>query len=225
MKVEKLVYDVREALKEYTDDSELDDRRIMYLYDIKRSKYLRQSLNNTMRPVDMSIKQSLCLDLELVDALECNLDIGCEKILRTKKPIPTPLQLHDRSAITSIRPVNRLSKSFIFTSRERASNYLDAPYPNSIYCFLHTDGHLYFVSQSASLSLLMIATLEGVFEHPLDLINYSDACKDGKPAFDLLTSHYPIQPHYIDIIRNEIVQELANLKQIPEDKINNSTDD
>ena len=45
-KFNEIIYDVREAVKQYSDDSELDDRYIKYLYNNKRSKYLRQDLNN-----------------------------------------------------------------------------------------------------------------------------------------------------------------------------------
>lgn len=227
MIVEKLVYDVREALKKYSDDSELDDRRIIYLYDVKRAKYIRQAINNTMRPIDISVKQNLCLSLEVVSALECGLDIGCKELVRTTRPIPTPLQLHDRTAITRVGPIDRIGKRFNFITRDRAVNVVNAPYPNAIYAFLHTDDHIYFVSGNKNTNLLSCVSVEGVFEHPLDLVNYSTCCgcDDAQPCFDLLTSDYPIQPHYIDIIRTEIIEELANLDKIQEDQVNNSTDD
>lgn len=227
MIVEKLVYDVREALKKYSDDNELSDDMIMYLYDVKRAKYIRQAINNTMRPIDISVKQNLCLSLEVVSALECGLDIGCKELVRTTRPIPTPLQLHDRSAITRIGPVDRIGKRFNFITRDRAVMVVDAPYPNAVYAFLHTDDHIYFVSGNKNSNLLSCVTVEGVFENPLELANYTNCCgcTDAVPCFNLLTSDYPIQPHYIDIIRTEIIQELAKLDVIKEDEVNNSTDD
>ena len=45
MILSKIIYDIKESLKEYTDDSELDNRYIIHLFNIKRAKYLRQQLN------------------------------------------------------------------------------------------------------------------------------------------------------------------------------------
>lgn len=227
MTVERIVYDVREALKKYSDDSELDDRYIIYLYDIKRAKYIRQALNNIMRPIDISVKQDLCLELETVSAMECGIDLTCKELIRTKRPIPTPLQLHDRTAITRVGPVDRIGRPFNFITREKAVYALDAPYPNAVYAFLHHDEHIYLTSNNNNTHLLTCINVEGVFEHPLDLGDYSKCCgcTDPQPCFDMLTSEYPIQPHYIDLIKNEIVAELANLEQLPEDKNNNSEDD
>ena len=39
-----------------------------------------------------------------------------------------------------------------------------------------------------------------------------------------MEDEYPLQPHFIDLIRQEIVKELAGLDQIPEDKKNDAID-
>ncbi len=226
MVVDKLVYDIREALKEYSDDSELSDRYIIYLYDIKRAKYLRQELNDPKRSVDISVKQTLCVGVEEVSVNECGMDVDCETMYRTSRVIPSVLQLHQKSAITKVSASNRLSKPYNFVTRERAVMAVDAPFPNSIYSFLHTDGRVYFQSQGNGLALLECVSITGVFEHPLELSEFSTccSCNDSQSCFDMSTSDYPIQPHIIDIIKKEIVNELMNLKQIPEDKINDGDD-
>ena len=66
MTLNKLIFDVREYLKQYNNDSDLDDRYITYLYGIKRAKYLRQELNNFQRTTDITSTQTLCLKLEEV---------------------------------------------------------------------------------------------------------------------------------------------------------------
>ena len=54
-KVNEIIYDVREAVRQTVDDSDISDRYILYLYNIKRSKYLRQDLNNLLKTIDISI--------------------------------------------------------------------------------------------------------------------------------------------------------------------------
>ena len=85
-KVNEIIYDVREAVRQTTDDTDISDRYILYLYNIKRSKYLRQDLNNLQKTIDISILQTLCLELEEVSINECGLDLDCQTIMRTKQP-------------------------------------------------------------------------------------------------------------------------------------------
>lgn len=227
MIVDKLIYDVREALKEYSDDSELSDSYILYLYDIKRAKYLRQDINNSQRTIDISVVQTLCLELEEVNVNECSVDLGCETIIRTKRAIPTPLQLHTKSALTRVAPADRVSRPFNLINRDKAVYASGAPFPNAVYAFLHNDDHIYLTSGGSALKLLECINVTGVFENPLDLIEYQNCCSCDIPdsCFDIETTDYPIQPHYIDVIKNEIVSELAKLKVIKEDKTNDAVDE
>ena len=223
----KLIYDVREALKEYSDDSELSDSYILYLYDIKRSKYLRQDINNSQRTIDISVVQTMCLELEEVNSNECGVELGCETIIRTKRTIPTPLQLHTKSALTRVAPADRVSRPFNLITRDKAVYASGAPFPNAVYAFLHNDGRVYLKSEGSALKLLECINITGVFENPLDLIEYQTccSCETATSCFDIETTDYPIQPHYIDLIKNEIVIELAKLKVIKEDKTNDSVDE
>jgi len=209
MILSKLVYDVRESIKKYQDDSEIDDRHIIYQFNIKRAKYLRQELNNLQRSVDISITQTFCEQLEEVSINQCNLDFVCDKILRTKRPIPQALELHLAPAITSVRPTNITSLPFNFLPKERALYHQFSPFKNSIYSFLNDDGHIYLLSESIGLKLIECITVSGVFEDPLSLNLFNDCCgcATPQPCFDINTTNYPLQPHYIDLIKNEIINE------------------
>lgn len=227
MIVDKLIYDVREALKEYSDDSELSDSYILYLYDIKRAKYLRQDINNSQRTIDISVVQTLCLELEEVNVNECGVDLGCETIIRTKRAIPTPLQLHTKSAVTRVAPADRVSRPFNLITRDKAVYASGAPFPNAVYAFLHNDDRIYLKSEGNALTFLECINVTGVFENPLDLIEYQNccSCETAASCFDIETTDYPIQPHYIDVIKSEIVSELAKLKVLKEDKTNDAVDE
>lgn len=227
MTLSKLIYDVREYLKQYNNDSDLDDRYITYLYGIKRSKYLRQELNNFQRTTDISVTQTLCLELEEIPINQCNIDFDCETIVRTKQPIPKPLELHIKSALTTVRSTNRISVPFSFVTKERALYSMHSSFNNGIFAFLDNDLHIYFISKLDTLKLIECVTVTGIFEDPLELLNYTNCCgcNDASPCFDLDTVDYPLQPHYIDLIRGEIVQDLTSKFKIPEDNQNDSEDD
>lgn len=228
MLVENLLYDVREALKQYSDDSELDNRYILYLYNIKRAKYLRQDLNSFQKTVDQSITQTFCIGLEEVDLDQCGLNYACGTLLRTKTVIPRPIDLHTKTAITKVKPTSRLALSFNFITKDKAQ-FLDAsPFVNAVYAFLDDDNYIYVYSNMESFKLIECITVSGVFQDPIELSNYSNCCNCKITAettcFDLATTNYPLQPHYVDLIKSEIVNELASLKQIPEDRENDATD-
>lgn len=227
MVLEKIIYDVREQLKQYTSDSEVDDRYIVYLFGLKRSKYLRQELNNYQRTTDISVTQTLCLGLERVKASECNIDYDCETILRTKRPIPKPIELHIKSAITSVKSTKRIGVPFNFTTKAKAVYSGNSPFSKGIFTFLDNDRYIYLLSDEDSLNMLECITVTGVFEDPLDLKDYTNCCNctDATPCFDINTVDYPIQPHYIDLIKSEIVKELTRQLTIPEDKENDANND
>lgn len=226
MTLDKIIYDIREQVNAFSDDSEIDDRYIIHLYNIKRPKYLRQDLNNFNRSIDKSIQQKFCLKMEKVSSDTCGIKLDCGTILRSTQPIPKPLELHTKSAIVSINPTNILSLPFNFINIDRLHYIKNSAFPNNIYSFIGVDNYVYVYSLNESYELIECLSITGVFEDPLELQNYKNCCdcEEEKPCFDMMTTDYPLQPHYIDIIRNEVVQSLIGKLHIPTDKTNDSED-
>lgn len=225
-KINEIIYDVKEAVNEYSDDSELDNRYIIYLYNVKREKYLRQDLNNYQRTTDISALQTFCIPLEEVSANECSVSFDCDKILRSTVPIPKPIDLHTKVALTQVKPTNLISLPFNFITKERAVYVANSPFSKAIYSFYDPNGYLYVYSKS-DISLLNCLTITGVFSNPLELKNFKNCCDcEGTDVvcFDEATTEYPLQGHLIDLIRREIVDEIINKKRIKEDKENDATD-
>lgn len=222
----EITYDIREAIKEYTDDSEIDDRYIHYLINIKRAKYLKQRLDQLGRKFNNRTLQTFCLGTEEVSINECGLDLECDTILRTKRKLPDFLQLTDKDAIERIAPSNRLSKKFNLIPKEKAAYLSNAYHPNKIKTYLHNDGYLYFIGGDDI--FLECVSITGVFENPLDLVDYSNCCdcddQTNTSCIDIDNIEYPLQIELIDMVREDIVKDLLRTKQIPEDKINDSND-
>jgi hypothetical protein len=225
-KTNKLIYDIRESLKQYQDDTELSDRYIMYLWGLYRSKYLRQDLNNFQKTIDNSIVQSFCIELEEVSANECDdLDNDCGTIMRTKTKVPKPLELHLKSGITSVKPTSKISPSFSFLTKERALFSKYSPIKNTIFSFLDNDGYIYLISESPSVKLIECITVTGIFEDPLELENFNSCCKcENIKCFNFDESEYPLPAHHIGNIRTEIIKSLVGTLNIPEDNDNNAND-
>lgn len=227
MTLDKLIFDVREAINDYTINSSISNRYIEYLYQIKRAKYLRQDLNNLNRSIDNSLVQSLCIGLEETSVMSCDTELPgyCKSLLKTKNSIPKFLELHTKPAIVSVKPIDRLSVPFNFTTVDRVP-YLDgSTFKSGIYAFLEPDNNIYLVSKDNEFKNLECITIKGVFEDPIELAKFTNCCNcnpDTSKCFDRSKTDYPLQPHFIDLIRNEIVYELSTKIQFPEDKINDS---
>ena len=227
MTISKIIYDIRTAIRDTVDDTRFSNKYILHLYNLKRSKYLRNDANNLQKLIDNSILQKFCMEMEEVSVNECGLDYDCDTIIRSKTTIPTPLELHLKSAITEVKPSVKITKPFNFVNKERAVWSQYSPFAESIYAFLDVDKKIYLISKSETVKLIDCITVTGIFEDPLELQNYKNCCgcEDAKPCFDENETEYPLQAHHIDSIRNEIIQTLIGSLNIPEDKINNSNDD
>tara|TARA_R110000796_G_scaffold236214_1_gene355465 strand:+ start:35060 stop:35737 length:678 start_codon:yes stop_codon:yes gene_type:complete len=222
--LEEIVYDVREGIKEYSDDSEFSNEYIIYLYNIKRAKYLKQRLDRLGRKFDTRVLQTICICLEEVDANQCSIDAGCDKILRSKKQIPDLLQLSDKDAIERVGPSTKLSVKYNNISKEKATYYLKSNFANKIKSYLDDDGYLYLFSSQPIFTECI--SISGVFENPLDLVGYDRCGEENTSCFDEMKDDYPLTPDLIDIIRIEIINELLGRKDPRlEDRQNDSDDE
>lgn len=226
MKLQKIIYDIRTAIRDTVDDQKFSNRYLTHLFNLKRSKYLRNDANNLQKLIDTSILQKFCMDMEEVSINECNLNYDCGTIMRSKTTIPIPLELHLKSAITEVKPSIKITKPFNFVNKERAVWSQYSPFAESIYAFLDTDKKIYLISKSETVKLIDCITVTGIFEDPLELQNYKNCCgcDDVKPCFDEDTTEYPLQSHHIDAIRNEIIQTLVGSLKLPQDEINDAND-
>lgn len=224
VKTSQIIYDVREILNEYSDDGLYDDRYILYLYDLKRQKYLRQLLDDKSRNFDKEMMQSLCIAVEEIDKGLCGLDVQCT-ILRSIKPIPKTLAVRNRETLISITSPIMLSKSFKIVDFTQASTILDRPYSNSIYTTIDIEGYVYIFSNIPEYKLIDCVTVTGIFSTPSDLENYVDCCNcQVTESCFTLDSDYPAPAYIIDMARDEIIKLLTVKEQSKPDEQNNSSD-
>ena len=221
----KLVYDIREALNKFSDDDEISNRYITYLINVKRARFLKQELDRFGRKFNNTILQTYCSPLEEVSANECGLELPCEKISRTTLKVPDLLQLTSRDALARVAGANKLSKPITVIARNRAP-YASSSIFNTTKAFLHDDDRLYVFNNDGPV-LFNCISITGVFEDPTELATYQDCCDCSETAttcFDPMVNDYPLTPHLIDVVRKDIINELAQLQGTREDKENDSDD-
>lgn len=225
MNAENIIYAVREGLKEYTDDTRYTDDYIMYLVKNKRSFLIRREYSNLQRTIDQELIQTLCVGLEIVDDSDCPECIDYTSdctILRTKQPVPFTIELHNRNSITRIAFTKKTGRKINFVSKERFVYSGEGDYEKrEIFAYLDNDGHIYLKSKSSGYASQDILSVSGLFDNPDDLTEFE--CS-GQECYSNI-SRYPIKGWMEEIIIKEIISELANLKQLPTDEVNNARDD
>lgn len=225
-KTSQIIYDVRELLNQYSDDSVYDDRYILYLYNLKREVLMRQLYDDKSRNFDKLSMQTLCLSVEETDRGLCGIEIGCT-VLRSVKPIPKLLCVRNRETLISVTPPMVLSKSFKIIDFNQAGSILDRPYSNGIYVTIDPEGYIYIFSNIPEYKLINCIYITGIFATPSDLEEFSNCCNCEDTVESCFTedSEYPAPAYIIDAARNDIIKLLMGTKeQTKADEQNNSSD-
>lgn len=226
MTATEIIYAVREKLKAHTDDSQYTDQYLMYLINLKRAAYIRREYNQLQRTFDNTVLSTFCMELEEVDASVCPecLEIGTADclVIRTIKKIPTTIELHSRTTIVKVSPVGVFDKPFSFVSYGKIIYAGEGNYEDKyVFAAVHSNGHIYLKSKRSDYRSLQYIGVVALIENPDDLSLFT--CGTGN-CYDADSTPYPVQGWMVDIIISDIVKELANLKQIPQDLTNDAKD-
>jgi hypothetical protein len=212
-----------EALNINSSDSVFDDLYYTDLINEQRALLLRNEYNKS-RTLDPNIQQEIgCLELELVDAHTCcslEIPIKC-KVLRSKKQIPNTIELYYRKGITSVGPVDITKKRFTVIDYNRV------PYAGngrttqkSIYTFLY-DNYIYIISKDLNAKFIKYINVRGIFEDPTALGEFTDC--SGAICWGP-SDTYPLNQWMWVYMKPQIIQQLLQKQQIPQDAENDSKD-
>tara|TARA_R110002126_G_scaffold127296_1_gene269481 strand:- start:1021 stop:1719 length:699 start_codon:yes stop_codon:yes gene_type:complete len=200
----EIAYDLLTIVRpQISDDSDIEIEQIKFWIKNQRSLWLRNEFNKN-RTIDSDLIQTVCADLEEVDASDCcDIDLDCP-ILRTTKKIPKTIELHHKEAILRVGPVNKKKKPFSYV------DYLQVPWLASgrfntkmIYAFLH-DGYLYVYSKNSAYNSIKALTLRAVFEDPEEIANFKD-CNTDQPCYSD-DSEFPIKSWMIPTMKESILK-------------------
>lgn len=220
MTANEIIYAIREKLKAYTDDTRYTDDYLMFLTNLKRAIFVRREYNQLQRSIDPDILQTICMDIEAVnesDCPECYSTEGCQ-IYRTVLELPSRIELHNRQVVTRIAPVGIKSQPFSIVSRTR---FVYSDSPNFIFATVHDNGHVYLKSTERYHQGFDKISVTQLFENPDDVMEFE--CTGQ--CYDPETSKYPVKKWMADLIISEITKELASLKELPADTVNNAKDE
>jgi len=141
-----------------------------------RAQLIKQDSNKGYTPDPYIIQDLGCVELELIDAGEsCIIEAGCN-LLRTKKPIPSTIELYHNQLLTRVGPINKGLPAYDRVPYERLPYLLFNRFTKDRvrYYQQNHDGYLYLVVPNNILQVLKFINIQGVFEDPREAYNFED---------------------------------------------------
>jgi hypothetical protein len=187
-----------------SDDSDIDLRQIKFWIHNQRALFIRNELNRS-RTIDTDIIQTLCVELEEVDASDCcDIVLDCP-ILRSKAKLPDTIELHNLQGITRVAPINIKSEPFSHVEKDRIPFVAHARFTGSmIFTFRHK-GYIYVYSKNPRYKNLAAISVSLIAEDPSAAAVFNDCSGTGEPCYtdDM---DYPIKAWMIPGLKQSILQ-------------------
>lgn len=210
-----------DQLKLVSDDSHFQKEHVLFLLDKFRAFILKKQYNDIKKEIPESNFQTVCLDLEQVDAFEGD-TCGGKGYLRSKQEIPNMLPIGGTKVSTMDYFQSRLS----YVSRERFKYVGNNKYlKNTIYSTIGPDSHLYLKSNNPQAYHLCKAKVTGIFEDGAKAAELSCDDNSTEDTCDVMDKNFPIEEALIPVIIESIVTLLSGTVYKPKDSENNASDD
>lgn len=215
------IYDVIEAVRQYSDDSDISVEHVGFMIDTTRALLLRQKYANPGSIIPQRIRQRLHFTLELASENDLyDLDYN----LRTINALPKLIENSSFVQALIVDGGSYYDYRFIYTSPERFRYVGNDKYLNNIiYVTLGQDYRLLFKSNIDKHKFLEKVRVFGIFEDPQAAWEASadyDADKDFNTEVD-----YPMDLDMWVQVKEIIVKQLLMAMQVPQDKNNNASED
>ena len=221
--IKEIVYDLKNIIRGglQSDDEMISDRQIEFQINSLRAQYIRQDINKR-RTVSDNIKQIIPhLSMEAVPASLAGLNSE-GNILRSKFKIPNPIETSHQDMITAVGPTGVLSVNFHLIPYNRVPWAGTNRYTKKMQFAFLLDNFVYVMGPDTN--LITHIKVEGVFQDPRDISNYTDA--NGNLAYDPENHEYPLSTSMLDLIKQStMVTNMQPIVQMPTDASNNAKSD
>ena len=207
-----------------SNDSRLTSRHIYSALLTARSILIRQQANRNQKTSQWVYQTLPCIELQAAAIHECPCvpNNSCS-FLRSKHKLPKPITGLEASLIQSVTSLDG-SKVFDETTFETLKYNKGNKYTFNKPLYFIRNGYLYVTV----LKVLGAVTVSGLFEDFVEAAQYPSLCGDCEDCAcrDIMEIEFPIDGDLIRPLIQIANDEIINLmKQIPEDRSNNNTDD
>lgn len=223
-----LIFSVFEELKISSDDTDITEEYVSSLADKARMFLVKQMYANKSWNIPVELKQQIRVALENVpsiDGLDC---FGT--ILRSVDALPRSLSPKGQESILAVRRTDKIALPLDRVPMERLPFVGHGQFiAQMVYAALDADGKLYLVSNQKKINLLEQVIVEIVAEAPDDaqLVAYRETVAGAIPAAPVepWDEEYPVEVSMGLEIVDMIVKRLRRTIELPEDKLNDATDE
>lgn len=209
MDITKLIYAIKEYLRDYSDDYKYPDLYIKQLIEDKRVALIKEKMKQSTSIPNHEWFSNITLDLERVDR-----PLG-QLLLKSTKPVPKIIYtVSNGLLVDSVSSIDQIGRPFRFTTRKLSSYY---QYENFVrpMSYIDYDNYLYVVSEDVAFQRLQQVILRACFEDTEQLKEFDEN----------IDENYPLSYGDADLIYKDILNELINGINIPEDKLNDGKPD
>jgi len=220
-----LVFDLLNSARggKQSDDENISLRQVGFWVDNTRALLIRRDLEKN-RSINPDMIQTLgCVDVAPIDASECPCNPSGCTVLRTVQKIPNAIELHSKNLITRVGPALVGSIPFSLIPYSRAQFAGSNRYTRKfIKAFIH-NGYVYLIGDNPTLITLEKIAIDGVFENPEELGEFSTC--SGQPCYSD-DDEYPISAWMIEPLKEMINKNNFRIAiTAPTDTAGNATHD
>ena len=213
---------VKTDTKTLTVDSHISDRYVWEKINDSGLLFLKQKNDRFNLNNSSFIYTTIgCIEMCLVNSVDCCIDIPSCKILRSKKPIPKIAESNLASAIKGIFTIDSGERIDYVTENDIIRLSKTRYKPQGIKAFVK-NGHLFIPFRETPKAVAMTA----YFEDPLEVYFFNEC---DKTKLDYCTSYQDLEWKIPSDLRNAILQEttraiLGTYSQVPTDENTNKNE-
>ena len=209
MDITKLIYSIKEYLRDYSDDYKYPDLYIKQLIENKRIALIKEKMKQSTSIPNHEWFSNITMDLERDPR-----PLG-QVLLKSTKPVPKIINVvFNGLLVDSVSPIDQIGRPFRLKKKKNATYY---QYENFVrpMSYIDYDNYLYIISEDVAFQRLKQIILRACFEDTEELKEFDEN----------IDKNYPLSYGEADLIYKDILNELINGINIPEDKLNDGKPD
>ena len=216
MTYKEIVYACMDLLKLSSDDSYYTENHIIFIASKMINMILKQRYSDIKKQIPESNYQTICVDLQITDAIE---GVPCSgQYLKSVQEVPVSMKIGNQK----VYPTDYFQGEITLVSRERLRYVGHNKWlKNIIYCALAPDNHLYFKSSNPLHLNLKKVRMTGIFD---DIQKASEMSCDSTDNCDIMDMEFPLEAALVPQVIELTVKEFDKSQLIKEDEQNDAKD-
>ncbi len=216
----EIIYTIVEKLRIHSDDSDFSEELISSMIDTKRAMLMRQLYSKSPWQIPPEVRQTLSIDMELVDRVDGYCTGG--KILMSDLPLPVSIKVKGKDGPLIVKNKDMVQIPINIISIERLPYLFNNKYTQHlIYCAKTDSGKIILISKDDKHRFLKEIRVTDIFENPEEARQLQSGMDF---ALDDWEYEYPVELAMVDTIVELVFKDLAASRSLPSDNTNDAAD-